>query len=441
MKLSRKLMMLLAVLLSFSLVAAACGDDDDDTADAGSDDAAADTGSDDYLGDGSLGTVVVEPGAQVQIRSLNAISGDVAFLGVPNQRGIEAAVADFGDIKGFEVTSGEGLDDLCSAEGGQAAAQQIVADEQVVGVIGTSCSGAAASAAPLISDAGLVMISGSNTSPSLTSDLQGNANENYRPGYYRTAHNDLFQGAAMAEFVFNELGLTTAAAIHDGDPYTQGLAQAFADAFEGLGGTVTGFTGVSKEDTDMAPVLTEVGAASPEALFFPIFQPAGDFIADQAPGVAGLENTQLLAADGLLTDGFLELPQSEGMYFSGPDVRFGTNTNQGTGKSAAEVLEDYEANHGEAPSAPFWGHSYDATAILLEAIENNASVNDAGQLVIDKAGIRSYITALRDYSGLIGTLNCDDFGDCGSQKITVVHHTDSSMVDAGMSNVVFSYAP
>ena len=310
-------MMLLAVLLSFSLVAAACGDDDDDTADAGSDDAAdtgsddaADTGSDDYLGDGSLGTVVVEPGAQVQIRSLNAISGDVAFLGVPNQRGVEAAVADFGDIKGFEVTSGEGLDDLCSAEGGQAAAQQIVADEQVVGVIGTSCSGAAASAAPLISDAGLVMISGSNTSPALTSDLAGTAGETYRPGYYRTAHNDLYQGAAMAACVYNDLGLATAAAIHDGDPYTQGLAQAFADAFEALGGTVTGFTGVSKEDTDMVPVLTEVAADSPEALFFPIFQPAGDFIADQAPGVAGLESTQLLAADGLLTDGFMELPQS-----------------------------------------------------------------------------------------------------------------------------------
>ena len=142
------------------------------------------------------------------------------------------------------------------------------------------------------------MISGSNTSPSLTSDLQGNANENYRPGYYRTAHNDLYQGAAMAAFVYNDLGLTTAAAIHDGDPYTQGLAQAFVDAFAALGGTVTGFTGVSKEDTDMVPVLTEVAADSPEALFFPIFQPAGDFIADQAPGVAGLESTQLLAADG-----------------------------------------------------------------------------------------------------------------------------------------------
>ncbi|MEC8069068.1 MAG: branched-chain amino acid ABC transporter substrate-binding protein [Actinomycetota bacterium] len=441
MKLSRKLMMLLAVLLSFSLVAAACGDDDDDTADAGSDDAAADTGSDDYLGDGSLGTVVVEPGAQVQIRSLNAISGDVAFLGVPNQRGIEAAVADFGDIKGFEVTSGEGLDDLCSAEGGQAAAQQIVADEQVVGVIGTSCSGAAASAAPLISDAGLVMISGSNTSPSLTSNLNGEANENYRPGYYRTAHNDLYQGAAMAAFVYNDLGLATAAAIHDGDPYTQGLAQAFADAFEALGGTVTGFTGVSKEDTDMVPVLTEVAADSPEALFFPIFQPAGDFIADQAPGVAGLESTQLLAADGLLTDGFMELPQSEGLYFSGPDVRFGTNTNQSTGKTAEQVLADYEAAHGEPPSAAFWGHSYDAAAMLLDAIEAASYVDGDGNLVIDRAGVREALNGVSGYSGLIGTITCDDFGDCGSQKITVIEHTDSGDIEASKQAVVFEYAP
>ena len=38
----------------------------------------------------------------------------------------------------------------------------------------------------------------SNTSPALTSDQQGNPGPNYNVGYYRTAHNDLFQGAAMA---------------------------------------------------------------------------------------------------------------------------------------------------------------------------------------------------------------------------------------------------
>jgi branched-chain amino acid transport system substrate-binding protein len=448
MKFSRKLLMLLAVLLSFSLIAAACGDDDD--TDAGDDTtttAAADDGDDgdmgdgDSLGDGSLGTITVEAGSAVQIRSLNAITGDVAFLGIPNQNGVELAVADFGQIHGFDVTSGEGLDDLCSAEGGQAAAQQIVADEQVAGVIGTSCSGAAASAAPLISENGLVMISGSNTSPSLTSDLQGNANENYRPGYYRTAHNDLFQGAAMAEFVFNDLGLVTAAAIHDGDPYTQGLAQAFADAYEALGGEMVGFTGVNKEDTDMVPVLTEVAAQSPEALFFPIFQPAGDFIADQAAGVDGLGETQLLAADGLLVDGFLELPQSEGMYFSGPDTRFGTNVNESTGKTADEVLAAYNEKVGEPPSAAFWGHSYDATAMLLDAIDAASSVDADGNLVIDKAGIREYLNGISGYSGLIGTINCDEFGDCGSQKITIVKHDDSTDIEASKANVVFEYAP
>ena len=38
----------------------------------------------------------------------------------------------------------------------------------------------------------------------------------------------------MAKFVYEELEISEAAAIHDGDPYTQGLAQAFADAFGNL---------------------------------------------------------------------------------------------------------------------------------------------------------------------------------------------------------------
>ena len=190
----------------------------------------------------------------------------------------------------------------------------------------------------------------------------------------------------------------------------------------------------------MVPVLTEIAAGSPEALFFPIFQPAGDFIADQAPGVAGLESTQLLAADGLLTDGFMELPQSEGLYFSGPDVRFGTNTNQSTGKTAEQVLADYEAAHGEPPSAAFWGHSYDAAAMLLDAIDA-ASYMDGDNLVIDRAGVREYLDNLRGYEGIIGLINCDDFGDCGSQKITVIEHLSADDVEASKANVVYEYAP
>ena len=91
-----------------------------------------------------------------------------------------------------------------------------------------------------------------------------------------------------------------AAAIHDGDPYSRSIAQAFADNFESLGGTITGFSAINKEDTDMVPVLTEIAAGGPAALFFPIFQPAADFLTEQAPRVSGLEKTVLLTDAALL---------------------------------------------------------------------------------------------------------------------------------------------
>ena len=102
----------------------------------------------------------------------------------------------------------------------------------LLAVIGTSCSSEARVGAPILADAGLSMISPSNTAPDLTDPTKRT------PGYFRTAHNDLVQGRVAAEFVFNELGLTKAATIHDGSLYAVGLATAFADAFKELGGEI-----------------------------------------------------------------------------------------------------------------------------------------------------------------------------------------------------------
>ena len=419
-----------AAVLAGVLVATACSGADDTAQ-------APDPG---HLGDGSLGTVEVPADEAIQIRSLNTITGDVAYLGIPNQRGVELAVADFGPVNGFDVDLGTRYDDLCSSDGAQAAAQTIIADEDVVGVIGPSCSTAAVAAAPLVTAAGMVLFAPSNTSPTLTSDLAGNPGLNHSTGYYRTSNNGLFVGETMARFADEGLGLASAAVIHDGDPYSRSIAQAFADSFERLGGTVTGFAAINKEDTDMVPVLTEVAAGSPEALFFPIFQPAGDFLTDQAPGVPGLEEAVLLTDAALLNDGFMSLPQSAGVYISGPDLRFGATSNQSTGKTPETLLSDYEATYGEAPSAPYWAHAYDATTLLLEAIAAASSVSD-GTLIIDRAGVRQYLNDVAGYSGIIGMISCDSFGDCGSQKTTVIHHLDPDDIEASLSNVVFEFAP
>ena len=456
MKIRSKMTTVWAVLAVLALVAAACGGGDGDDAETPATDAVTTTAA---AGDsptttappetlaageefeaGPLGAVEVAPGDEIQIRSLQAISGDIAFLGIPDQRATKMAIEDFGPIKGHDVTFGVGLDDLCSPDGGQAAAQQIVADPQVVGVIGTSCSGAATAASPLISDAGLVMISSSNTSPALTSDLAGTPGPSWNKGYYRVAHNDLFQGRAVAEFIKNELRLDVAATIHDGDPYTEGLATAFANAFTQLGGTVTTVAAVNKGDTDMTPVLTEVAAGSPQVLFFPIFPPEGGYIAQQVGSVSGMEDVVLVASDGLLVDNHMELPESEGMYLSGPDLRYGSNRNGVTGKSADEFLAQYQSEYGEAPSAAFWAHAYDATIMLLSAIQEASNEGDDGSLLIDRAALRAAVDAT-SFDGIIGPISCDAYGDCGAGKITVVYHTDSTDVETGKQNVVFSYSP
>ena len=444
---------ILSAVLALGLIAGACGSDGDDGASSSASSSAATattaapaattaapSSSGSSLGDGSLGTVEVGAGEDIQIRSLHAISGDVAFLGVPMSRAVDMAVADYGDIHGFSVNAGTWLDDLCSSDGGQAAAQTIVADESVIGVLGTSCSGAATAAAPLITGAGMVLISGSNTSPALTSDLAGTAGDNWSEGYYRTAHNDLYQGAAAAKFAYEVLGATTAATIHDGDPYTEGLATAFANSFSELGGDLQTITAVNKGDTDMVPVLTEVAAGSPDLLFFPIFPPEGNFISQQIGEVAGLENTTLMAADGMLVDNYMEIPESEGVFMSGPDLNFEGNANAATGQTGDGFLAAYEAEHGEAPSAAFWAHAYDATTLLLSAIEA-ASSKDGDNLVVDRAGVREFMAGVSSWPGIIGDISCDDFGDCGSQRIAVVQHNDSSDIAAGKNNVVFTYAP
>ncbi len=417
----------------FALVAAACGDDD-----------TADTTTVATVGEagftpGALGAVTVDAGAAVEIRALQVISGDLAFLGDDQVRGMILAIEDFGDINGHSVNLGTPEDELCSAEGGQAGAQAILAQENVIGVIGTTCSGAAAAASPLLSAAGLVLISGSNTSPSLTSDLEGTAGENYQPGYYRTAHNDLFQGATAARFAFEELGVAKAAVIHDGDPYTDGLGTAFANAFAELGGEVVVYTAVNKGDTDMTAVLTEVAAGGPEVIYFPIFQPEGDFIIQQAGGVAGLEDVIWFGADGLLVDAFLALPESEGMFFSGPGKTAGTAAGL-TGVTYDEMVARYEADFGETPPAAFHAHTYDATMLLLSAIKAVAVV-DGDVMHVDRQALRDALTATSGFAGMIGTLECDDFGDCGSQTIGIVEHLDTSDPAESKKNFVYSFSP
>ncbi len=412
-----------------AFAAAGCGGDDGDD---GGDTGAAEQPDTQEVGE--LGAVEIPSGQPLKIAALQSISGATASLGEDQIRAIEIAINDRdGELMGHPIEL-QSEDDLCSAEGGTTGAQRIVSDEQVVGIIGTSCSGAAVPAAEIMSEAGFVMISGSNTSPALTSDLEGTEGPSHQEGYFRTAHNDIVQGQAAAEYVFNDLGFTKVATIHDGDPYTEGLATAMGSSFQELGGEVVLATAINKGDTDMRPVLTEVAAAGAEVVYFPIFQPEADFIAKQARDVGGLRDAVLFGADGLLSDTYITIPETEDMYFSGPATP--------TGGEYEEFVQKYEDEFGEAPIQAFHAHAYDAANLLFTAIEAVAQEGDDGTLTIDRQALRDELHATEGFEGLTGSITCDEFGDCADPKIDIVQNTEAQKtIEDVRGNVLFTYEP
>lgn len=361
--------------------------------------------------DDALGCVEVASGDPIRLASALVISGPNAQLGLDSQYGVEIAIEMYGDVFGRSVEL-QAEDDGCNAEGGQAAGQKIVSDPSIVAAIGTSCSGAGVPMSQVLSDAGYAMISPSNTAPSLTDPDQA-----WNPGYLRTAHNDKVQGAAMADYAYNVIGARTAAAIHDGDPYTEGLANAFRNSFEELGGTVVAFTAVNVGDTDMRPVLTSVAASeggAPDFMFFPVFTAECAFLANQALEVAGLENTVRGAADGCFSaDAAAAIGDAApGMVISGPDLSFSNAIYD-------DFLVAYQNNYGSAPLSVFHAHAFDAANLVLSCVEEVGVEGGDGSLSIGRQALRDCLYATSNYAGITGSLTCDEYGDCADPQIAV----------------------
>ena len=392
---NKKIFALLSLLILVSLVLAACAPA---ATEAPAEEAPAEEAPAAFECTDEIGCVEIAPDDSVHIASMLTISGATAFLGEDSVGAIEIAIDDRGgELLGRDIlyTSEESG---CSPEGGQTAATKVASDPTIVGVIGTNCSSAMTAAMDTISSAGLTMLSPSNTAPALT--LEGESGT-YKPGYFRICHTDFFQGQVAAEFVYNELGARTLATIHDGSPYADQLQEVMAARFIQLGGEVTFQGAVNIGDTDMRAVLTSVAADSPDVLYFPIFEPEGPFIVAQSSEIAGLEDTTLVGADGLLVDGFPENagPNVVGSYLSGPYV---------TGAAYDEFLGKWEAKFGGVPPSGFHGFAYDGTNILFDAIEEVAVTDADGTTLIGRQALRDAIKATSGYTGLTGQLDCAD---------------------------------
>jgi branched-chain amino acid transport system substrate-binding protein len=367
-----------------------------------------------------IGCVTVAPTDPIHIAYLLVVSGPNAALGTDARNGVEIAIDDAGGkILGHTIKF-DGQDGGCSPEGGQTAGTALAADPTIVGVIGTSCSSEARAALPLLSKAGFITISPSNTAPSLTTP---GSPDNYVPAYARTAHNDNFQGTAAAEYAYTVLKLTKVATIHDGSLYADELTKVFAAKFKDLGGTVTTMTSVDPNATDMSSVLADIATGSPQLIYFPIFMPAGALIIKQAKTTPGLEHAFLMGADGLFSPDVASGAGSdiEGFLVSSPAV---------SGAPYQDFLTKYKAKFGTGPINIFHAHAYDAFNILKAAIEKVAVQDADGTLHIPRSALQEAVINTVGFKGLTGTLTCNETltvagttikfpGDCSATGMAV----------------------
>ncbi len=353
-----------------------------------------------------IACVTIGPDDPVTIAWMLVTSGANSFFGEDSLGGIEIAIAQReGSLLGRDIEL-IGEDSQCTPEGGQLAAQRLVANEHVLAIVGPSCSSAAEAAIPVASRAGFVLVTPTAVSSTLTNPDRDSGGT-WMPGFFRVIHTNALQGRIAARYAREVLGAQTLATIHDGSTFAHDLQNAMTGTFIELGGEVVYQGAVNVGDTDMTAVLTEIASHRPDLLFFPIFQPEGDFLVAQAQYVVDLENTVLMGSDNLLTPGFVEATGESalGVILFGPNV---------AGEAYMEFLSLWRDRYGTEPPGGFHAHAYDTTNLLLDAIDSIAQVGEDGTVLIGRQALRDAMTATSAFDGITGLLACSPTGDCAT---------------------------
>jgi branched-chain amino acid transport system substrate-binding protein len=302
------------------------------------------------------------------------------------------------------------LDDSSDPAKGQAAAEQIAKDKNVVAVVGPYNSGVAQMMLPVLAKAGIPLVSPSNTLTSLTrGDDPANPVRPW-PDYFRLVGHDGQQAVFLAQQAY-ALGFTSAAIVSETKAVSKGLADAFSDAFVADGGTVTVQQVVPDGATDFTDFLNVAIPTTPSLVFF-----GGEYnVAASlrtAATAAGL-TVPLMGGDGMNDPEYIAGagPDAEGSYASSVGVPLDKLD------GAAEFRTAYEAAGFTSEPTNFGPYAYDAANAIIAALRTPLK----GQKHLPKNARASVLSGLQagGTTGITGPVSFDQYGDATSPSFTL----------------------
>lgn len=298
-------------------------------------------------------------------------------------------------------------DDQCTGEGATTVANLFASDPDLYAVVGHVCSGASIPASDVYAAARIPMVSPSSTAGAFTARGLDVAN--------RVAFNDNIQGVVAARYIYDVLGSRRIAVLHDNSSYGEGLASTVADTFESLGGDILSFEVIDPEDQDYRPILTVIAEQNPDLIYLGGYQNQAALLVAQMVEV-GMDDVIFFSDDGVYTQDFLDLAGefSEGVY-----VSFGAQI--GDAALNADFDLAYEESFGVRPDelGPYHAQAYDAANMILSALEAVATLDENGELVIDREALIKAVRGTANMEGVSGMINCEDNGDCGTVVIDI----------------------
>lgn len=339
----------------------------------------------------------------IRIATQSPLSGVQAPLGEGIRNGAQLAVEQLsGPLTkmGFNVQVVP-FDDRARPDAGRANADKIVADPDILLVIGHLNAGVAIPASEIYGAGKLAMISPANTDPRLTGRKLTNV--------FRVVGRDDVQGVAGAEFA-RSLRVKTVYILHDTSGYGLGVAEVFRNHAAKIGRTVVGFEGTA-EKANFDPLITPILARRPDAVYFGGLYDQGGVFFKQARA-RGL-TAAFLGPDGMDSGLLARIAGTAvvGMHYTAIVGSVSAYP------KAASFAEDYKRKFGEAPR-PFAAQAYDATAFGLVAI--GRAVRAAGGGRPTREGVTGEIRRVKAFSGLTGTFAFDANGDAAPATYFVV---------------------
>ncbi|MGE4124573.1 MAG: branched-chain amino acid ABC transporter substrate-binding protein [Pusillimonas sp.] len=333
-----------------------------------------------------LGTPDAQAQDTIKLGFIGPLSGGNAQQGMGAKNGFLLAIDEWNAKDGvpFKV-EGVVLDDASDPQTGVSAALKLVNDRSVVAATGHWNSPVALATLPVFNRSQMPFIVWGAISPKIT--------EQNFPNTTRVTPTLVNENKPLADWVAKDMGAKRIAIVADTSDYGRANEQWFGKFFKDAGGEVVAVESFPVGTTDFRAILTKIKALQPDAVYFGGVITEAGIVRKQMVeldmkqpmlGISGIHDPQLIQIAGAAADGTI----------------VGVPAAQSNPKLEA-MYKAYEAKKYPEAHSPYTKYAYDATGILLEAI------NTAG--VKDKAGIAKAIRNIR-YDGANGMTTFDANG-------------------------------